>query len=423
MQLSLPSRLLLNHFYILVVFDFHNYLSDTNGWCPFCERVWLAIRAKELPYDEVLVSLQNKPDWYKKMVPTALVPAVLFHEGCLGGDETKPPTERKVVWESSSILQQLDDLFPETPQLMKYHDPEFQKAMELHERLQTAGLQFAYGGRNQTLTEQEKNQRRANFEQALDDLDAAFSETQQKEDGSGGGFRLGKEFSGIDAIMIPTLERWRYQLPITEDFDILKNRRNLQHWFDTMDSFEPYSSRVAGDEYSWTATASMFLRYFGGGEDKPNVAAGIKRADAAAISLGNKFASHDGRNDERKYTVEAVTKLISNHEAVVKDCVMDDPLSQKHISRASNREVADTVLRYAASILVSVVSSETQPNMPSIELAKTAPLVAVTDKDEGALALRTVANRLCVPRDMGAPSAAILRGVLSIVADRLDSSS
>ncbi|EJK74264.1 hypothetical protein THAOC_04066, partial [Thalassiosira oceanica] len=41
---------------------------DTNGWCPFCERVWVLLRAKGIPYDEQLVSLQNKPDWYKALV-------------------------------------------------------------------------------------------------------------------------------------------------------------------------------------------------------------------------------------------------------------------------------------------------------------------------------------------------------------------
>jgi len=46
---------------------------DTNGWCPFCERVWLQLEAKGLPYDEVLINLQDKPQWYKDMVPTTLV--------------------------------------------------------------------------------------------------------------------------------------------------------------------------------------------------------------------------------------------------------------------------------------------------------------------------------------------------------------
>ena len=84
---------------------------DTNGWCPFCERVWLILRAKNIPYEEQLISLQNKPDWYKALVPTTLVPAVLFHE-----DEDKK-NERRIVWESSDIIEALDEVFPEHPML------------------------------------------------------------------------------------------------------------------------------------------------------------------------------------------------------------------------------------------------------------------------------------------------------------------
>ena len=46
---------------------------DTNGWCPFCERVWLQLQNKGVPYEEVLINLQDKPQWYKDMVPTQLV--------------------------------------------------------------------------------------------------------------------------------------------------------------------------------------------------------------------------------------------------------------------------------------------------------------------------------------------------------------
>ena len=51
---------------VLSCFNFLNayLIRDTNGWCPFCERVWVAIRAKGIPYQETTVSLQNKPEWY-----------------------------------------------------------------------------------------------------------------------------------------------------------------------------------------------------------------------------------------------------------------------------------------------------------------------------------------------------------------------
>jgi hypothetical protein len=55
---------------------------DTNGWCPFCERVWVQLNAKGIPYREELINLQDKPDWYKKVCPCLLrdlrVPFLLF---------------------------------------------------------------------------------------------------------------------------------------------------------------------------------------------------------------------------------------------------------------------------------------------------------------------------------------------------------
>lgn len=373
---------------------------DTNGWCPFCERVWVALRAKGISYDETLVSLQNKPEWYKQLVPTTLVPAVLFHE------EDDNVKQRRIVWESKDILHALDEAFPDTPRLM-WDTPEFQEAQDSFDELSSAGFQFLYAGRNDTLTDEDIEERRIKFQEQLDKLDNALEESK-------GPFRLGNDFSGMDAIMIPTLERWRFQLPITAEFDILENRPHLQDWFSTIDSYAPYSHRVAGDRYSWTAVASQFMRYFGGGEDKPDVAAAIQRADDAAAKLSESFAEQaETIESDPAFAIEAATKLVANHEAVVKDCTRKEPLSQKHIPRASNEQVASQVLRCVASILVE--SSEA-----ALDAARTAPLFEITDTGEGALVARTVACRLCAPRDMSAPAAALLRGVLATVASRLD---
>lgn len=38
--------------------------------------MWFALEEKNIPYDTVLINLQDKPEWYKKMVPTQLVPSV-----------------------------------------------------------------------------------------------------------------------------------------------------------------------------------------------------------------------------------------------------------------------------------------------------------------------------------------------------------
>lgn len=39
-------------------------------------QVWFALEEKNIPYDTVLINLQDKPGWFKNMVPTQLVPAV-----------------------------------------------------------------------------------------------------------------------------------------------------------------------------------------------------------------------------------------------------------------------------------------------------------------------------------------------------------
>ena len=53
-------------------------------------QVWFALEEKNIEYDTVLINLQNKPDWFKELVPTQLVPAVKING--------------KLVYESFDIL-------------------------------------------------------------------------------------------------------------------------------------------------------------------------------------------------------------------------------------------------------------------------------------------------------------------------------
>ena len=172
---------------------------DTNGWCPFCERVWICIRAKDLPYQERLIELYNKPEWYKEMVPTTQVPAVLFHEWDSTSDANANgdgANSRKLVWESLDIMQALDDAFPNTLKLV--HDtPEYKAAQEQNAQLGKAGFAFIYNrnedGGDEEATgldpEEEKQNKRNAFFSVLDDLEQSLEE-------AGGPFRLGSEFSG-----------------------------------------------------------------------------------------------------------------------------------------------------------------------------------------------------------------------------------
>jgi len=404
---------------------------DTNGWCPFCERVWVAVRAKGIPYRERLINLKDKPDWYKELVPTTLVPAVLIHptttttttDGDGDGEDVKAATnQRTIVWESMDILRALDEAFPTTPQLIHPNDPEYLKAASQAEEIVFAGFSYVFGGRNTSVTDDELLIRRGQFLSKLDELDSSLAAHPP------GSFRLGESFTAIDAILIPTLERWRYQLPLTHSISLTEDRPNIAEWFRTMDSFSPYADRVAGDEYSWTAVTSTFQRFFavGDGEMDPKVQKVIDQADAAADRLTSSFGNVGGFGGGAvEWKLEAARKLITNHAAVVKDCTTpvgtDDglPNSQKELERAKDRDAADMVLRYAASVLIAE-DGEEGGGGNVMEAVRTVPLVEMEEAEEAmAKAARVVAARICVPRDMSREAATVFRGVLTVVADRL----
>jgi len=390
---------------------------DTNGWCPFCERVWICVRAKGLPYRERLINLQDKPDWYKEIVPTKNVPAVLFHDddnvdvSSSGDDGPKGKPQRRVIWESLDIMIALDEAFPSTPRLV-LDTPEYESAHNRTSTLTSAGFAYVYGDRNNTLTSEEKEALKGTFNSELDGLEVDLIER-------GGPFLLGSNFTGVDAEIVPLLERWRFQLPLTIGFDILDDRPALARWFEAMDEFGPYADRVAGDEYSWTAVSSTFLRIFGG--DSPNSDA-ISRSDDAAASLADSFSSVSADDESAEAAREAAMKILSNHDAIVADCTRTDPKSQKNLPRASDAATADSVLRFAAAALLSPEGAVSAAR-EGLALPDELDGDAVEMRAEAALAARTVASRLCAPRDMGAPAARLLRGVLAIAADRLDAAS
>jgi len=410
---------------------------DTNGWCPFCERVWVAVRAKGIPYRERLINLQDKPEWYKELVPTTLVPAILLHPTTTDVDDPTdtttttteannnppPKNERTIIWESADILQSLDDAFPSTPRLLHPSDPAFITAQTEAEELVTAGFYYVFGGRNASLTEDDVANRRRAFLDKLDELDSSLSAHTTKTNS----FRLGTDFSALDAILIPTLERWRFQLPLTHSIDILHNRPHLQRWFDTMDSYPPYADRVAGDEYSWTSVTSTFQKFFADAED-PKVQEVMKRADDAAEGLTSSFGTAASTNHNGVIGTgarfEAAIKLVSNHPAVIRDCTTssDTTKSQKDIERVDDPSSADVLLRYVASILISEAAGGRDTNGAMGDLVEY-DLVRMEGgggEEAMAKAARVVAARISVPRDMGRGAAVVLRGILAGVADRLE---
>jgi hypothetical protein len=233
---------------------------------------------------------------------------------------------------------------------------------------------------------------------------------------------LGPNVSGIDIKIIPAMERLRYQLPITVDMNIMEGRPNLQKWFEEgMHSLGGYANRVAGDKYSWTAVSSFFLKLLSdnfNGELTPDAAAAVERSKESAAALVKGFSEEPTYTvtkgstlSKEEITRSAVSKIIANHDNVIKDCTSSDPKTQTDLKRANSSDSADIALRAVAMNLLNEGEGET--SYPSFE--------STEDALDAAVAMKTIAQRLCVPRDMGGPSAAVLRKTLMAVAECIES--
>jgi glutathione S-transferase len=139
------------------------FYRDSNGWCPFCERVWIALEIKGIPYKESFVHLRNKPDWFLEMVPTGAVPALMMYD-----ERENGKSQRTLLWESMDIIKALDELFPDTEKLIVDDLPQYKEGEEIVNRLYTASFDLFFSGKDATAPFEEKMKAKANFESTLD---------------------------------------------------------------------------------------------------------------------------------------------------------------------------------------------------------------------------------------------------------------
>lgn len=366
---------------------------DTNGWCPFCERVWLSLQVKGIKYEEKLVNLRDKPEWFLKMAeeaghPKGLVPAIkLAHSG-------------EVIFESLDILERLESDFPEAVALKPKNNPDSEALVEFCPDFMNASASFVYG-RDDEGSEGKK----ANFFSALDKLDRLLSASPS------GLMSCTDTIGQADVMMVPFLERYRYQLPYQTGVSIVGGQwPNIDRWCEAMDSVPEYVNRVKGDEYSWVAVVSTFMKMFNsnGTSLDPARSLAADQADAKANMLLESVADEastilgDTSEGAVQARLEAAHKLLTNHGPIIRDATAAEVKSQKELERVGSdaeREVEELLQETVMSLLQAGTDSGsvTDSRQPSAVKARAA---------------RVISSRLCAPRDMGSNAARQLRAAL-----------
>eukprot|EP00605_Chrysophyceae_sp_TOSAG23-4_P000257 GSChrysophyteH1.ASY1.ANO1.296.1 assembled CDS len=167
---------------------------DRHSWCPYCQKVWLWLEEKRIPYKIKKVTMfcyGEKESWYKKLVPSGMLPALQLNG--------------RLVTESDTILQELE----------KEYGP-------------------LYKGMRSTVVVPLRQLERELFREWCNWL--CYRNTEAEENQAKENFL--HEFSVVDTVFTPYLERMSASLFYYKGYvlrDASKNPR-ISAWFDAMET-------------------------------------------------------------------------------------------------------------------------------------------------------------------------------------------
>ncbi|MDJ0657889.1 MAG: glutathione S-transferase family protein [Crocosphaera sp.] len=358
---------------------------DTNAWCPFCERVWLALEEKQIPFAVELIDLSNKPKWYTDLVPTGLVPAVKI--------------EGELVYESKSILLKLEETF-NTPALLPEDSQEKAIALEMIEGCETggfskAGYQFLLGRPFNSSTEEVSDDQsmaevKANFEANVEQLEKALEEYP--------GDYFMRDFSLVDIMYIPALKRLSANLPVFRGYHLRGNEKYplLNRWLEAINN-RPTYRRIKADDRTHNLVMKNIFKL-------------------QPIDNDIQFIQDNNQSDSEQDRLEAVAKLSDNHENVCQD-ILENSGIKRWITEENLGQVEEYIDSYLRLLANQLLHNYSLP-LADEKLMKNNEVAVI-----GAVSLSYIRNRVCVPRDLTAGAANQFRNAIDKILKSLYSSS
>ena len=189
---------------------------DHHAWCPYCQKVWLWLEEKRIPYRIRKVTMfcyGEKERWFKQIVPSGMLPALE-----LDGD---------LITESDLILQALEEAFGPLGEGLQ--NPDVFALRQLERRLFRAWCQwlcYCEGeGAHSAPAEQHFIRMAALVEQALEATSGPF-------------FR--SNFGIADVIFVPYLERMNASLAYYKGYGLRSQHPAIDRWFAALEQRSTY---------------------------------------------------------------------------------------------------------------------------------------------------------------------------------------
>jgi len=382
------------------------FFRDTAAWCPYCEKVWLALEEKRVPYEVVKVNMNcygKKPDWFWQMQPSGGIPVAKI--------------DGKVIRESDNIIAAVEQIFQERPLYPSRDDPAYDRVpglLRLERELFSAWFDWL------TSPAWFEFQQGSNGFEAFE---ALLRRVDEELCVAGGPFFLGKNLSIVDVRFAPFLERMAASLPYSKGLTLRRNKNwpRVEEWFLAMEA-RPSYRHIQSDFYTHVKDLPPQIGFVA---SVPAGDAFKGLIDGTDGSWSLPLPEDDGTllqpltglgQSEDAARREAAERLIANRDDVVRFAArglsgpgfpsVSAPLSDPNAEPdESMLPVVDALLRHVVSALL---------DGPEAAMAQMSSGIT---PDDAAKALGYLRDRISVPRDMSYPAARQLRAHLNYAID------
>ncbi|MBW4463829.1 MAG: glutathione S-transferase family protein [Pegethrix bostrychoides GSE-TBD4-15B] len=326
---------------------------DNHAWCPYCQKIWLWLEEKQIPYRIEKVTMfcyGEKESWYRRKVPSGMLPAIEL--------------DGRIITESDDILIALERVYGALGLGMQ--DPAVLPLRQLERLLFRAWCSWlCYPTRS-------NRQEQANREQFI----AAVAQVEAALGATPGPYFLA-EFGTADVIFTPYVERMNASLYYYKGYSMREANPRLADWFAAMESRSTYR----GTQSDFHTHVHDLPPQMGGcwENGEPQMQINKARVDQGPWA-GLPDATYPEPESAR---AEALARVIKHRANIIRVNPADDQL-------------IDAALRCA---LTAMITGEACPPPPEADLG-----------------LRYLRDRINVPRDMSIYAAKHLRAALEATA-------
>ncbi|MFM2304006.1 MAG: hypothetical protein RLZZ135_1416 [Cyanobacteriota bacterium] len=189
---------------------------DNHAWCPYCQKIWLWLEEKQIPYRIEKVTMfcyGEKESWYKRIVPSGMLPALKLDD--------------RIITESDDILIALERAFGVLNQSMT--DPQVLPLRQLERLLFRDWCNWLCRPAN-SVREEQRN--REQFLKTVTMVEQALASTP-------GDYFLA-EFGTVDVMFTPYVERMNASLYYYKGYSLRSENPRFGAWFDAMETRSTY---------------------------------------------------------------------------------------------------------------------------------------------------------------------------------------